>query len=82
MEQEAETHLRAQLKEAEKAMQTCVAAATQASQRAEAERKRLQLAAGLAQDTEKALRQVSARCILVFETAIRNLSKAVLTAET
>lgn len=38
-------------------MQTCVAAAKQASQRAEAERKRLQLAAGLAEDTEKALRQ-------------------------
>eukprot|EP01043_Picozoa_sp_COSAG02_P033588 COSAG02_NODE_2299_length_9190_cov_122.517655_11_plen_76_part_00 len=65
-EQEAETHLRAQLKEAEEAMQTCITAAKQASQRAESERKRLQLAAGLAQDTEKALRQVSVRRILVF----------------
>jgi hypothetical protein len=66
MEQEAETHLRAQLKEAEEAMQTCIAAAKQASQRAEAEMKRLELAAGLAQDTEKALRQVSVRCVSVF----------------
>lgn len=81
-EHEAETHLRSQLEEAEEAMQTCVAAAKQASQRAEAERKRLQLAAGLAQDTEKALRQVSARCIFVFENMIRNLSAVVLTAET
>ena len=66
MEQEAETHLRAQLKEAEEAMQTCIAAAKQASQRAETEMKRLELAAGLAQDTEKALRQVSVRCVSVF----------------
>ena len=48
-EQEAAAHLQAQLKEAEGAMQTCIAAAKQASQRADAERRRLQLTAGIAQ---------------------------------
>lgn len=55
-EQEAEAFLRAQLKEAEEAMQTCIQSAQLASQRANAERKRMRLAAELAQDTEKALK--------------------------